>query len=286
MELHITGKADAPAILLIPDRDMDASALAAALGALEKDYQLLIPSFAADEPDGEISAALESALGQQFAGRIWGAYGLRRGAGLLLALLARGSVRVRTAVLEGAFALPESPLPRESRYICWKNARDRAAKKSWQALKKQLPGVYSLTMKKMKKGEDLLSLRPDVMAKRLQSAFGAAAVVSRSAVLPQRTDKVWRQLCLHPDKEELARLTEKEPLRRDADNRTQLLEGSGGGLKLWSHWVRLESLGQDGTICTDQVELDAGRFNALAKPAARLYLGYIQRRRARALRKG
>ena len=95
---------------------------------------------------------------------------------------------------------------------------------------------------------------------------------------------VWRELCRRPAGRAVSRLTEMAPLRQDDETRTQLLEGRSGKLALWRHAVTLAPLGDDRTECTDQVELDAGKLNAAAKPLAELYLKLLQVQRANGMK--
>ena len=279
MNLHTRGKPGNPVVLLLPEGEADHEAVFAALGGLEKSYYLMLPAFAAGEDTAARLDALEKLLVRDHAGRVWGAYGLRSGAGLLLSLLSRGTVRVRTLILEGAYAPAAAP-PAAEKIICWKGSRDKAAKKAWKALEEQVSPLSSLTMKKLKTEEDLLSLRPDMMVKQLKKALGKTVIVTRSAVYTQPVDRVWRQLAGDRD---AGVLTETEAPRQDDTNRTLILEGRSPRLKRWSHLTHVEPLGINGTVCTDQVELDAGPLNFAAKPLAGLYLGQLQRRRNKAL---
>ena len=185
-----------------------------------------------------------------------------------------------------ASASPE-PLPEKgvSRIFLWVGGKDKAAAKAAKALKESLSPVSILTMKKLPKDRPLVDLRPDIAEKRLLDAFGQGVTVTRTTVLDEEADSVWRQLRMYPAGD--AALLKKLDGIHSADaGRVQLLEGSSGQLRLWSHMVRLESLGEDGTICTDQVEFDAGKLNCIYKPLAGAFLKREQRRRARALKKG
>ena len=273
MELTVYGKADLPAVLLLPPAGMTGDELRSRLSALDKSYRLLVP-----QGDGT-AEELEAALRRAEVVRLWGAYGLREGAGQLLELLSRG-LQVRTAVVEGPFLLPERSLRDfPGRLICWKGGKNKKAKKSWEALKKDVPGLRSLTLGKLKNKQDYISLRPDLMAKRLCATFGTACTVQLTETLPRTPDAVWRELCRRPAGRAVTRLTEMRPLRQDDERRTQLLEGSGKKLSLWSHTVRLSPLGDDRTVCVDQVELEAGKLTPAAAALARLYLKGEQRRR-------
>ena len=109
MELRETGKSGAAVVLLWEDGDSGA-AFAPVVRALEKTYRVLVPAFAPEETPDERVAAVEAAILGAYDGRIWGAYGLRRGGEALLALLSRGGVRIRTAIVEGALAVPAQGL--------------------------------------------------------------------------------------------------------------------------------------------------------------------------------
>ncbi|MBQ3276856.1 MAG: hypothetical protein IJH47_07375 [Oscillospiraceae bacterium] len=279
MELTVCGKAGLPAVLLLPPAGMSGEELCRRLPGLEDRYRLICPA-------GSLSAeALKTALAHAGAERLWGAYGLREGATLLLELLALG-VSARTAVVEGPFSLPSRSLRDfQGTLVCWKGGKNKKAQKSWEALKKDVPSLRSLTLGKLKKKQDYLSLRPDLMVKRLAATFGAARTVQLTETLPRTPETVWRELCRRPAGSAVSRLAEMRPLCRDDETRTQLLEGRGGKLALWRHAVALTPLGDDRTVCTDQVELDAGKLTPAAAILAKLYLRTEQKRRRKALRR-
>ncbi len=279
MELTVCGRAELPAVLLLPPAETSGEELCRRLTALEGQYRLVWPA-------GPGSAEeLKAALARAGAERLWGAYGLREGATLLLELLAEGA-SVRTAVVEGPFSLPSRSLRDFAGVlVCWKGGKNKKAQKSWEALKKDVPGLRSLTLGKLKKKQDYLSLRPDLMAKRLAATFGAARTVRLTETLPRTPETVWRELCRRPAGRAVSRLTEMAPLRQDDETRTQLLEGRGGKLSLWRHSVALAPLGDDRTECVDQVELDAGKLTPAAAVLAKLYLRREQKRRRNALRR-
>ena len=287
MDIRTMGKPGAPAVLLLGNADDSFALLSETFTGLEKEYFLLFPVFDTSEDREARARALETALLEGYAGRIWGAYGLREGAALLLDVFVRGRIFCRTAVLEGAFAL-SGPVYGNAvgRMICWINAKDKAAKASWEALRGRVRGVSSLTMKKLKKDRTFGEIRPDLAVKRLKKEFGTAVIVTSTDVLPQRSETVWRELNTHVPRAELKALKEKEPTLCLSDDYVMIQNGRSPRLSHWSHMTRLESLGEDGTICTDQVELDAGKLNALAKPLAALYLKALHARRRRALKKG
>ena len=277
MELEKTGKAGTPAVLLLTDRVPEDTLIA--MKGLEKNYTLLAAP--ADAPAEELEAALLAETG----GLLWGAYGLHAGGDALLRLLARDRVRIRTAVLEGAFTMPEIlPDPRKTRVICWIGGKDKAAKKSWQGLGERVAPVDSLTVKKLPKKESLLSFRPDVAAAQLKKAFGTAVCVQRSCELDQSPERVWRYLREYPAYRERSLLTSHRPVERMEEARIQLLEGSSDKLTLWIHATHVEE--RDGkTLCIDRIELEAGKRNAAARPLAELYLALLQLQRARGLKK-
>lgn len=286
MEMRTYGKPDAPAVLLLGD-DAFPDALADIPEGLEKNYCLLVPAFDAAETADLRREALESHLLELFAGRIRGAYGLRGGATLLLSLLSHGRVRIGVSVLEGAFSLPEEPLGSGAGQIhCWVNAKDKAAAAAKKALAKQVSTLSTLTMKKLRPEQCFADVRPDLMIKRLNAAFGPGVTVTVSTVFPQSAERVWADVSAHPAGSAVTRITQTEPLQRCDGERVLVFNGKSGVLKRWSRLTRLESLGGDGAILTDQVELDAGKLNALAKPLAALYLKALHARRRRALKKG
>ena len=277
MEFERSGNAGAPAVLLLTDRP-PAETLEK-LPGLEKDYCLLAA------PADTAAEALEAALLRETDGLVWGAYGLHAGADALLRLLSRGRVRVRTAVLEGAFAMPDTPPdPRNCRVICWIGGRDKAAKKSWQDYGHSASPADSLTIKKLPKKESLLSYRPDVAAQQLKKAFGTAVCVRRVSTLEHSPEQVLRFLEENPFYRERSVLTKIRPVERIHESGLQLLQGSSDKLSVWIHATRVDR--QDGkTVCVDRIELEAGRLNAAAKPLAELYLTLLQLHRAHCLKK-
>ena len=277
MELDKSGRSGTPAVLLLTDRAPEETLTA--LKGLGKDYTLLAAP--ADAPVQELEAALLGETG----GLLWGAYGLHAGADSLLRLLSRGRLRIRAAVLEGAFTMPETlPDPRKTRVICWVGGKDKAAKKAWQGLGERVSPVDSLTVKKLPKKESLLSFRPDIAAAQLTKAFGTAVCVQRRIVLEQSPDRVWQHLREYPAYRERGILTKHQPVERVEEARIQLLQGSSDKLTLWIHATHVEE--RDGkTVCIDRIELEAGKLNTAAKPLAELYLTLLQLQRARGLKK-
>jgi len=277
MEFEKAGKAGNPAVLLLTEGSP--AEIFSALKGLEKEYRLL------SAPADTSPAALEDALLRECCGILWGAYGLHAGADILLRLLAGGRVRARTAVLEGAFTLPDSPaLPAGGRLICWMGGKDKAAKKSWQDLGEAVSPIDSLTIKKLPKKESLLSFRPDVAADRLKKAFGPGVSVQRTARMARSADRVWTYLCANPPEKELALLRHSEPPVLDEEQRLCLLEGRSDKLRIWVHATRVEALGRGRSVCTDRIDFDAGKLNAVARPLAELYLTLLQFRRERELK--
>ena len=141
MDFHTFGKPGNPAVLLIPGGGLSWGELRGALKPLESDYFLILPAFDPGQSVSEQADALEACLLRDFAGRIWGAYGLREGGAPLLTLLERGGVRLRTAVLDGT-SVPEPPADLTgagARLVYWLGSRDRAAGKSRKALKRPCP---------------------------------------------------------------------------------------------------------------------------------------------------
>ena len=287
MELHICGRNDGAVVLLLGGAGIDADALLSRMPKLEKTYYLLVPVFSADESEDARLDALEQMLTEQFSGRIWGGYGLAEGAGLLLRLVLRGSIRLRACVLEGAFAAGEGigGGPTETKLIHWAGAKDKAAKKTREALLEAVPSLNRLTIKKLPKGECFAAARPDLAEARLIRDLGQCVTVTRTAVLDGSVEDIWERMRLYPTGD-AALVGRIDRLRFDREKRTHLLKGSSKKLRLWSHQVRLESLGEDGTIRTDQVELDAAKLNAVYRPLAGLLLKKEQRALARALKRG
>lgn len=286
MELRETGKPGAAAVLLWPDDGMDAAIFGPVVHTLEKTCRVLVPSFAPEEAGTVRVAAVESALLAGYDGRIWGAYGLRAGGSALLSLLAQDKVRVRTCVVEGAVTVPAQGLREYSgTLIHWKGSKDKGAGKSWEALHKTFPALRSLTLRKLKAGQDVVSIRPDIMTKRLLKAFGSAGTVRVSTLVPHSAAHVWRQLNRRPAGKALGRLQTMQPLRRTDEDRTQIIEGAAKGIPLWSHMTRVEPCGEYGAVCVDQVEISAGKLTPAAMRVAEIYLKAVQKSRNRQMRK-
>lgn len=285
MELRETGKSGAAVVLLWEDGGMDA-AFAPLLRALEKTYRVLVPAFTPEETPGERVAAVEAALLGAYDGRIWGAYGLRSGGDAILSLLSRGGVRVRTAIVEGALSVPAQGLKEyPGTLIHWKGSRDKGAKKTWETLHREVPALRSLTLRKLKAGQDFVSVRPDVMAKRLAKTFGSAGTVRVSTLVPHSAARAWRQINRRPAGKALSRLQTMLPLRRTDEDRTQIIEGTAKGVPLWSHMTRIEPCGERGAVCVDQVEIAAGPLTPAAMRVTEIYLKAVQKSRKRQMRR-
>ncbi len=286
MELRETGKPGAAAVLLWPDDGSDAAVFAPVVRALEKSCRVLVPGFAPDEPPAARVAAVENALLSRYDGRIWGAYGLRGGGGAVLSLLSRGTVRVRTCVVEGAVEVPAQGLREFSGTLFhWKGSRDKGAEKSWEALHKAFPALRSLTLRKLKAGQNVVSIRPDIMAKRLLKAFGSAGTVRVCTRVPHSASRVWRLLNRRPAGKAIGRLRTMQPLRRTDEDRTQIIEGAAKGIPLWSHMTRVEPCGEHSAACVDQVEISAGKLTPVVMRIAEIYLKAVQKSRNRQMRK-
>ena len=275
MDLSVIGKAGAPEVLLLGGAE--------ALRPLEKRYCLLLPVFDEESRDEKLEA-LERELLLHHGGRIRGIYALGGDAGLALRLLARGRVRVGTVVLEGDFELPEDLPPLDSAVTVWYRKKDKAAKKRGDALRELASPLSTLAMKKLPKGMSLSDIRPDLAVLRLEKTYGGGVSVTRAAMVPGSAEEVWRDLCLSPSADRVF-LSQMEPIRCEDEALSQLVEGSSKHLKRWSHLIRLESADEGLTYVTDQVELDAGKLNALALPLTELYLKVLQLRRSAAMKK-
>ena len=276
MELLICGPETKPAVLMLPARGMAAAALLDPLKGLEDSYRLVVA-------DGEGGAEeLEALLLARGFSRLSGAYGLREGATLLLALLARGRVSARKAVTEGPFALPKAGLaPELTDLVCWRGGKDKKAKKALDALRKTCPGAASHVLGKLKGGQDFVSVRPDLMLERLKSAFGAAAVVTVTSRLPQDVGKVWA--ALRGEDASCPLVPETEIVSERKEDLTLLREGSSKKFPLWSHQTQLRSVAGEATECVDRIEVDAGKLRPLAVPLAKLCLAVERRNRRKAL---
>ena len=134
-------------------------------------------------------------------------------------------------------------------------------------------------------GQDVASIRPDIMTKRLLKAFGSAGTVRVSTLVPHSASCVWRQLNRRPAGKALGWLQTMHPLRRTDEDRTQIIEGAAKGVPLWSHMTRVEPCGEYGAVCVDQVEISAGALTPAVMRAAEIYLKAVQKSRNRQMRK-
>lgn len=266
MEFHTYGKPDNPALLLIPAGDMDPAALYGPLKALEKHYYLLLPAFSpAESPERRVEG-LEECLQDHFTGRIWGAYGLDEGGSLLLSLLSRDTVQIRTAIADGSLTLPPEPLPGDGRVMYWYGSRNKAAKKLLKTFRERCPRLQTLQLKKLRAGERFLDIRPDQMAKRLRKAFGTAKLVNLTVLLNINTGMLWEHL-MQRDHQTAERLKTQAVVTARADTLTLQIEGRSTLSKHWSHRLRLEALEENLTLCTHQLELSGGAFPAVRAKA-------------------
>ena len=282
MYFRIYGKLDAPVVLMAPDQGMEDRALLDPLSELALQYCLLFPAYTPGMTEAEAARECADYIRKTHAGRIWGAYGLRFGGRLLLELAALREVRIHTVIVEGVDALPAASLSGVGgRIFFWMGARDRKAKKVCKALREQLPRLHTLTMKKLKSGADYISVRPDLMQKRLLRTFGKAKLVSVSSMMEKSADRLWRELAETPHGTAERLLSETEPVSREDETYTQIVEGKGKALSFWSHMTHLESKAAAETLFTDQVELNAGLLSAPVRSFAKLALRRDQRRRAK-----
>ena len=277
MELKSIGKNTAPAVLLLPGEGQVPEDVLGALKPMGKSYRLLLPVF---DP-GEGPEALEEALMNECAGRLWGAYGLGTGADMLLELIARGRIRVRSWVTEGPVTLPEGPIPTTPGKVwSWIRAKDKAGAQSLAALREKYAGVNALTMKKLPKKKSTLEHCPRFSAGRMEKAFGSAVSVSRSAAVDMPVDELWAMLREGHLRSEIARLRSRLPVEMDDREHRLILEGTGNSMELWSHMIRLEPGEDGGTVCTDQILMRPRGKKAPTAGMVKLYLLYIQLRRA------
>ena len=193
---------------------------------------------------------------------------------------------MRTCVVEGAVEVPAQGLREFSGTLFhWKGSRDKGAEKSWEALHKAFPALRSLTLRKLKAGQSFVSVRPDMMAKRLWKVFGSAGVVRVCTRVPHSASRVWRLLNRRPAGKAIGRLRTMQPLRRTDEDRTQIIEGAAKGIPLWSHMTRVEPCGEYGAACVDQVEISAGKLTPVVMRIAEIYLKAVQKSRNRQMRK-
>ena len=269
MELRVIGEENRPPVLFMPGSDWDEKLSSAALRALRNDYCLLIPD-AEEEAD---PAALEEALLRDTAGALWGAYGLNDGAEALLTLLNRDALDIRTRVVEGRFSLPDDT-PGSGREIrCWTGYKDKKGKQSLEALRADGWQAAALTLKKLPKEKSTMAYCPSLATKQLKKAFGTAQCVSRTAVLPAGPERVLALLGEKPDAREAARLDRAAPVHCDEKKRTVLYEGSGAGLPVWYHLIRLEAVDDRHTRCTDRIYFrSSGKDGPVTEKSVRRHL--------------
>lgn len=273
MELMSKGKNTAPAVLLLPGDGREPEEVLGALKAMGKPYRLLVPVF---DP-GEGTEALEEALMRECAGRLWGAYGLGSGADMLLELVARGRIRIRSWVTEGPVSLPEDPIPPASgKGWSWNRAKDKAGAQSLTALRERYADVNSLTLKKLPKKKTTLEHCPKFAAGRMEKTFGRAVCVSRSTTIDMPMDALWARLRDRHLRSEFARLSSRLPVEMDDGEHRLILEGQGDSMELWSHMIRLEP-GEDGaTVCTDQILMSPRGKKGPSARTLKLYLLWAQ----------
>ena len=278
MKLEMIGKANAPEVLLLSRSE--------ALAPLGKDYGLLLPSFDEEATPEARLAALERELLFAHGGRLRGVYALDGDTALALSLLLHGAVRVEVTVVEGEIASVPGNAAAAGRIVYWHRKKDRAAKKTQKALRELASPLSTVTMKKLPKNAALADLRPDIAVKQLEKAFGGGVTVTRAAMVPGSVETVWQELSLSPAGGETALLTQVDPILCADGEHVQILSGSSKKLRFWNHMIRLERADDELTYVTDQIELDAGKLNALAAPLVGLYLKSEQQRRSRLLKKG
>lgn len=272
MEFRTYGKPDNPTLLLIPGEGMMENELYTPLKKLEGSYCLLLPAFAPAETPERRLEGMEACIRDHFAGRIWGAYGLDEGATLLLALLARGRVQIRTAVVDGTMALPPESLDNcTSSIVYWYGSRDKAAGKLLKTFRNAYPDLQTLRLKKLRTGERFLAIRPDQMVKRLRRTFGTGKLVNCTVLLPVDTDVLWDHLTCrdHAAAEQM-----KPPFTVTCreEERRLLIEGRNTLSRHWSHLLQLERLDDNLTLCTHQLELAGGALSSLSAMRARALL--------------
>ena len=163
----------------------------------------------------------------------------------------------------------------------WIRAKDKAGERSLAALREACGGVASMTMKKLPKKKSTLNYCPGFAVGRMEKNFGSAVSVSRTARIRVPADTLWAELSDGPIQKEIARLREMLPVEKDETQRVLILEGKGDRhMELWSHLVRLEPDGDGATVCTDQILMRPRGMTGPAVGAVKLYLTYVQLRRA------
>ena len=271
MEFYTYGKPDNPALLLIPGEGMDREALHTPLKKLEGSYYLLIPAFAHFETMERRLEGVEQCLREHFSGRIWGAYGLDQGATLLLALLSRGQVCIRTVILDGAITLPGQPMDTASTLVYWYGSRDKAAKKQLKALREIVPDLRTVQLKKLRARERFMDIRPDLMLKRLRRTFGTAKLVNVTVLLEVNTRQLWEHLTGR-DHAAAEQLKAPPEVSLCPESLTLQIDGQSTLSKHWSHRLQLEALEENLTLCTHQLELTASPLAAVSTVRAKALL--------------
>ena len=279
MEIRRLGRENAPTVLILAE---NADGLLTALG--EK-YDLLLPTFLAEDTAEKKLAALEAWISRECGGRLWGAFGSGEGGELLLSLRARKNVFIRRAVAEGVRTLPEGARKKTAGALTlWYGSRDGGAKRVGRRLRKKDETLCTLTVKKLASDERLSVRDPKLAAKRLIRALGTAEVVECTKKMKSSRARLWQFIGAHPLSAGEEKLAELSPTERDGQRFVQVSERTGRRLRLWSHLTRLEDVADRETLCTDRVELDAGPLSKPAAVAAKVYLRSLQRKRARALK--
>ena len=252
---------------------------------LKKACLLLLPSFTEEVTEDEKLAALEKELLLNFGGRVRGIYAFGASAGLALRLYARGRIRMRAAVVESVVSLPDGLPEMPGPLWYWFRKKDKNAKKIKETLKTLSHPLNTLCMKKLAEGAALADVRPDLAVGRLSALFGGGVCVTHTGMGPGSREDVWDQLTLQPVGPETALLTRMSPVLCEDEEHVQIVEGSSKKLAFWSHLISLEKADDALTYVTDQVELDAGKFNGLASPLTGLYLKAEHLRRSLAMKK-
>jgi len=272
MKFRTYGNPNNPTLLLIPGEGMGEQELYTSLKKLENSYYLLLPAFAPAESPERRLEGMEECLHDHFSGRIWGAYGLDAGATLLLALLSRNRVQIRTAVLDGTMLLPSESLDKcSATLVYWYGSRDKAAKKLLKSFRDACPDLRTLRLKKLRPGQRFLSIRPDLMVKRLRRTFGTGKLVNLTVLLPVDSDALWNHL-LHRDHAAAEQLKDPFTVTCREEERRLLIEGRSSLSRHWSHLLQLERLEDGLTLCTQQLELAGGALSALSVMRARALL--------------
>lgn len=170
---QVVGNKKGEVVLLLPPDDMTAQELYEPLKKLGDKFCVLLPEFSSGEGLSSRAKAMETALLRDYHLQLAGAYGLGQGGNALLELLALGNVYIRSAVVEGPCGLPKEIADVRGTLYYWKGSKNGKAKRECKALRKKVPGLRTLTMKKLKEGQEFIACRPDLMAKQLEKLFSA-----------------------------------------------------------------------------------------------------------------